>query len=134
MKRWIILMTKENLAKCESGVKTQTRRDNERYAGIKKGDEIYFRRDYKTTYKTASGPYIAQADASWEDLQDINDHDAVCEGVELQQIEKVGMAYPHPTDPGRNTQLAGLAFQWLWESIYEREGARWDDNPRVLKI
>jgi hypothetical protein len=53
-------MTKENLAKCESGFKTQTRRSNERYENIQMGDEIYFRSDYKTTYKTASGPYIAQ--------------------------------------------------------------------------
>lgn len=125
MKRWLILMTKENLAKCESGVKTQTRRDSERLAGIKKGDQLYFRSNYKTTYATASGPYIAEEDAKWEDLQDINAYDCIREGI------------PDPGFQGSQKDWISAtrgAFCNLWQSIYKREGVRWEDNPRVIKI
>ena len=64
-KRWLLLMKRDNLVKCEAGTKTQTRRTNKRLEGILAGDELYFRHDYKTTYNFASGPYIATADAGW---------------------------------------------------------------------
>ena len=112
-------MTKENLAKCEAGLKTQTRRDSERLAGIAKDDHIFFRSNYKTTYLTASGPYLARADAKWESLNDISEQDARAEGAEPFGLTGSGFRD---------------GFQRLWDSIYKREGVRWEDNPRVLKI
>ncbi len=118
-KRWLILMTKENLAKCEAGTKTMTRRDTERLAGIKTGDQIFFRSNYKTTYATASGPYVADKDAFWEDLQDITPNDCIREGIHYEW--------------GEGLEIRDRFIE-LWESIYKREGARWEDNPRVLVI
>jgi hypothetical protein len=74
-------MTKENLVKCEDGSKTQTRRSNKRYANIKRGDTLFFRSNYKTTYAQASGPYLANADAKVQRLKDIGNDDAIAEGI-----------------------------------------------------
>jgi len=125
-KRYLILMTPGNLVKCENGTKTNTRRTSERLAGIKAGDEIYFRSNYKTTYKTASGPYIATEDARWENIQDISPQDCIAEGI------------PDPGPQGSHADwiksVVG-AFCNLWQSIYgKKKGETWDDNPRVIRI
>ncbi len=135
MKRWLILMTKHNLAKCESGEKTMTRRDTERLSGIKAGDQIFFRSNYKTTYATASGPYIADKDAFWEDLQDITAEDSVREGIDPKP-HKCGCEPCSMTSkfcPATTSSII-MYFRELWESIYKRQGVRWEDNPRVLVI
>jgi hypothetical protein len=136
-KRWLLLMTKPNLDKCRAGTKTQTRRTNPRLAGIRKRDEIFFRSDYKTTYATASGPYLATADATTEKAQDITDADCIAEGVNtegyvlLQEITAFG-----GDEYGK--QLLESMLRWrfrnLWDSINKKPGTRWQDNPVVVKI
>lgn len=128
-KRWLIMMTPDNVVKCENGTKTNTRRTNARLAGIKTGDEIYYRSNYKTTYKTASGPYLATEDARWENLQDISEEDAKAEGC-----------HPDWDDFGVDgavkieTASAKTNFILLWDSIYAKKGQGWEKNLRVLRI
>jgi len=140
MKRWLLLMTKENLAKCEAGTKTQTRRLNQRYLGIKAGDTIYFRSNYKTTYKTASGPYYATTDATKEKLQAITDEDAIAEGVTKGQYGFYNVyGKDHPNEVFVSPRFA---FGNLINHVYN--GPRWnmpgkptpvwDVNPEVVKI
>lgn len=136
MKRWLLLMTKENLAKCESGAKTQTRRDNPRYQYIRKGDEIYFRSNYLATYKTASGPYDVVDNLRWENLQDISANDCEEEGID---------STPHICGceicsrsnvfcPATASSII-MAFAELWDSIYGKKPSKaWEDNPRIIRI
>jgi hypothetical protein len=88
---------------------------------IKKGDQIYLRRDYKTTYENASGPYIATEDARLEMVQDISEEDAKAEGCEPEMVDK-------------HTPSYGDAFQTLWNSINKKPGTTWADNPEVVRI
>jgi hypothetical protein len=128
-KRYLILMTPGNLVKCENGTKTNTRRTSERLAGIKTGDEIYFRSNYKTTYKTASGPYLATDDARWENIQDISDGDVAAEGVNWAEPLLIGRPDNGCKSPAQR------AMKLLWDSIYAKKpGESWADNPRVLRI
>jgi hypothetical protein len=128
VKHWLLMMKPDNLKKCESGAKKQTRRENKRFLGIRAGDYLFFRSNYKTTCKTASGPYIATEDAKWEYLQDISEEDAKAEGCR-DQLEQFGLPCS-----GSICWYAKYAFMLLWESIYKREGVRWEDNPKVIKI
>jgi hypothetical protein len=135
-KRWLLLMTKENLAKCEAGAKTQTRRTNEQYLGIMAGDELYFRSDYNTTYAQASGPYLATADARSERLHDITDADALAEGVSASpyvELWEVGTGGPRPMET-----MPRWRFRLLWDSINDKPrskpGGRWQDNGNVVRI
>jgi hypothetical protein len=127
-------MTKGNLVKCEDGSKTNTRRCNERLSGIKTGDEIYFRSDYKTTYITASGPYIATEDARWEAAQDISEEDAKAEGiVAIAPKYPESCQFTHTGEPPCYA-TAREAFSVLWNTINKKPGRRWEDNPNVLRI
>jgi hypothetical protein len=127
-------MTRGNLVKCEDGTKGQTRRCNERLAGIKAGDEVYFRSDYKTTYLTASGPYIATEDARWEAAQDISEKDALAEGIVKTRAKYKGACqFTHTGEPPCYA-TAREAFSVLWNTINKKPGRRWEDNPNVLRI
>ena len=116
MKKWLIMMKPENLMKCENGTKTQTRRSNKRYEGIEAGDHLFFRSNYKTTYLTASGPYLATEKPRWENIQDISEEDSIAEGVQA------GLCLD-----------ATEMFEMLWKSIYKKKDT-WEENPRVLRI
>ena len=137
MKRWLILMTKENLAKCESGDKTQTRRVSERLSGIKKGDNLYFRSNYKTTYEDASGPYLSTADAKWEPLQAISEDDAIAEGVmkcEHGHYNVYGKPEPDHCFAGARHAFANLINHVNGGPRWNMPGKPtpiWDINPRV---
>jgi hypothetical protein len=125
MTRHLLLMTKPNLAKCENGSKTQTRRCNKQWLKIKKGHWVYFRSDYKTTYENASGPYLATEDARLEKAQDISPQDCIAEGI------------PDPGPQGSQADWIKAvigAFCNLWNSINKKPGTTWADNPSVVRI
>jgi hypothetical protein len=67
-----------------------------------------------------------------ERLQNISEEDAKKEGIQLEQMEHMGLVYRHPDEKNRNTQQATLAYQWLWESI--NGPGSWELNPWVWVI
>ena len=57
-----------------------------------------------------------------EQLQDINEEDARAEGMERPIL-------PHwPGHP------FGSAFRGTWQSLHDKPGHRWDDNPQVAAV
>ena len=140
MKRWLLLMTKENLAKCEDGSKTQTRRINKRYSGIKAGDQIFFRSNYKTTYKTASGPYEATQDAVIQKLQAITADDSMAEGImkgESGFYNVYGKDHPDHTFASPRNAFGNLINEVNGGPRWNMPGKPtpiWDENPEVVKI
>jgi hypothetical protein len=133
-------MTKENLVKCEDGSKTQTRRVNERYKGIKKGDTLFFRSNYKTTYQTASGPYEATNDAKSEALQAITDADSMAEGItkgEYGFYNVYGKDHPKHVFFSPRYAFGNLINQVNGGPRWNMPGKPkpiWDVNPQVVKI
>lgn len=140
MKKWLLMMKKENLVKCEDGSKTQTRRQNLRLAQIKAGDEIYFRPDYKTTYAIASGPYIATQDAEIQKLRAITDADAIEEGIEKGKhgfFNVFGKDDPDFTFASPKYAFANLINRVCNGPRWNMPGKPtpvWDENPEVVKI
>ncbi|WP_422057368.1 hypothetical protein [Sphingomonas sp.] len=76
-----------------------------------------------------------------EPLQAISEDDAWAEGV-CQAVEDAGRtAFGEScSDEMRRmivTSIIGsgaTAYRWLWESLHDKEGQRWEDNPEVLVL
>lgn len=73
-------------------------------------------------------------DVRAERLQEIDEGDAIAEGVEQYQ-RSYGTAYlDYRGDPGAFFINARISFSTLWDSINARRGYRWKDNPWVWVV
>lgn len=64
-----------------------------------------------------------------EPLHAITSADAIAEG-----IEPVPGGWRDYRDESRAVPFADTAYKFLWSSLHQAEGQRWEDNPNVLVL
>lgn len=64
-----------------------------------------------------------------ERLHAITSTDAIAEGV-----ERAPGGWRNYLDPARSVPFADTAYKFLWQSLHQGEGQRWEDNPEVLVL
>lgn len=62
-------------------------------------------------------------------LHAITSADAIAEG-----IEPVPGGWRNYQDDQRSVPFADTAYKFLWQSLHDKEGQRWEDNPDVLVL
>lgn len=68
-----------------------------------------------------------------ERLQNISEADAIAEGVEAGPVEGSWRNYG-PNGQDAPCLTAASSFMTLWQSLHDKEGNRWVDNPWIVAV
>jgi hypothetical protein len=116
------------------------RADGEQEPGATVGDKMSGRGRWRPSIhmpRWASRILLEITDVRVERLQDISDHDALSEGIEVSDWEHGCCPYRNyrkgePGQMNRHCSTPGLSFLTLWESI--NGAGSWAENPYVWRV